>query len=100
MPTGARVAVAVCRLAGATCRCSVLRSHFPRLLRWSDVRDSSHQGSWNELDQFVDCELAVVLVFVERARDLAIAVGVIVRFLGMEDLAVYVLRRVGAQVRA
>src|SRR5215471_7891306 len=76
-----------------------LWSDFPRLLRWNDVRDSSHQGSWNELDQFVNRELPVVLVFVDRARDLAIVVGVVVRFLGVEDLAVHILRRVRAQIR-
>ena len=50
------------------------------------------------LDQLVDRELAVVLVLVDRARDLTIVVGMVVRFLGVEDLAVHVLRGVRAEV--
>src|ERR1700693_5694248 len=68
------------------------------LLRWRAVRDSGHQRSWNEVDQLVDRELAIVLVLVDRARDLAIVVGMIVRLLGVEDLAVDVLRCVRAEV--
>src|SRR4029450_11874529 len=79
-------------------RTTVAPSVTSGLLRWSDVRDSSHQGSRNELDQLVDSELAVVLVLVDRGPDLTVVVSMVVGFFGVEDLAVHVLRCIGAEV--